>query len=80
MINLETLTTVKRHPLSPVFKKYSKLALANALGCSQAYFSNALLGHVKPSKDLEEKIAALAAEIQHAEAAQHPSTQSKESK
>jgi len=80
MINLQSLNTVVRHPLFSILKAYPISTIAAAIKCNPSYLNNVLLGHAKASKAFEAKIAALAAEIQHAEAAQLPSTQSKESK
>jgi len=80
MIDLQTLKTVVRHPLFSILKPYPVSTIAAVIKCNPSHLNNVLLGHAKASKAFEEKIAALAAEIQHAEAAQLPSTQSKESK
>jgi len=70
MINLEALATVERHPLFSVLKPYPKIKLAQVLGCNPSFLNNVLLGHAKASKEMEAKIAALAADIVVAEKAQ----------
>jgi len=69
MINLQSLATLKRHPLFSILKPYPTSTLAAELRCSPSHLKNVLLGHSNASKEFDAKIAALAAEIVAAEKA-----------
>ena len=78
MIDLDNLRTFKRHPLKPIFRGYKIPNLAEHLSVSPGHLSNILNGILRPSKELEARITALAGAIQEAETA--GPMQSKESK
>lgn len=61
-------TQVERHPLHKFFKNYNLNAVAEEVGNSLSWIRIVLGGHQKPSKELDQKLYALADALKAAEA------------
>ena len=65
---IEQLRTATPTPptYSKVLKPFNHAVIAQKVNCSTTYLSQLLSGYKKPSKELESKLKALAAQIQEA--------------
>lgn len=64
---LEYLNTEPTPPAySTTLKRYNRALIANKVNCSTTYLAQLLSGYKTPSKALEQRLKALAAEIQAA--------------